>query len=100
MVMHAVTNEALCKSGTKVSGTDCSLSMTAIDAQLQAAKNFQAWLDDQYGGPGKGWFQIVKSPTQAASVIRQGIGGVLGIEVENLFKCHRAAPDVTTGNCE
>jgi hypothetical protein len=37
MVMLAVSNEALCKSGTKVSGTDCSSSMTAIDAQLQAA---------------------------------------------------------------
>ena len=56
-MMDAVTNEALCKSGTKVAGTDCSLSMTAIDAQLQAAKDFQTFLDSQYGGPGKGWFR-------------------------------------------
>jgi microsomal dipeptidase-like Zn-dependent dipeptidase len=101
MVMHAVTNEALCKSGTKVRGTDCSLSMTAIDAQLKAALTFQNWLDDQYGGPGKGWFQIVKNPTQAASVIRQGkLAVVLGIEVDNLFNCHRANPDGTPGNGE
>ena len=57
IVMDAVTNEALCKSGTKVAGTDCALSMTAIDAQLQAAKDFQTFLDSQYGGPGKGWFR-------------------------------------------
>ena len=62
IVMDAVTNEALCKSGTKVAGTDCSLSMTAIDTQLEEARTFQAWLDIQFGGPGKGWFQIVKSP--------------------------------------
>jgi microsomal dipeptidase-like Zn-dependent dipeptidase len=89
MVMDAVTNEALCKSGTKVSGTDCSLSMTAIDAQLQEAQKFQTWLDNQYGGPGKGWFQIVKSPKQAESAIQQGkLAVVLGIEVDNLFNCH------------
>jgi len=101
MVMDAVTNEALCKSGTKVNGTDCALSMTAIDAQLKAAQTFQTWLDAQYGGPGKGWFQIVKSPKEAESVIRQGkLAVVLGIEVDNLFNCHRANPDGTPGNGE
>ena len=101
IVMDAVTNEALCKSGTKVSGTDCSLSMTAIDDQLEAAEVFQNWLDDEYGGPGKGWFQIVKDPTQAESVIQQGkLAVVLGIEVDNLFNCHRANPDGTPANGE
>jgi len=89
IVMDGVTNEALCKSGTKVVGTDCSLSMTVIDAELKAAQDFQTWLDTQYGGAGKGWFQIVKSPKQAASVIQQGkLAVVLGIEVDNLFNCH------------
>jgi len=89
MVMFAVSNEALCKGGTKVAGTDCSLSMTAVDAQLQAAQTFQTWLDNQYGGPGKGWFQIVKSPGQAERVIQEGkLAVVLGIEVDNLFNCH------------
>ncbi len=101
IVMDAVTNEALCKSGTKVSGTDCSLSMTAIDDQLEAAEVFQNWLDDEYGGPGKGWFQIVKDPRQAESVIQQGkLAVVLGIEVDNLFNCHRANPDGTPANGE
>ena len=101
MVMDAVTNEALCKSGTKVAGTDCSLSMNAIDAELQAAQEFQNWLDIQYGGPGKGWFRIASSPKEAERAIRQGkLAVVLGIEVDNLFNCHRANPDGTPGNGE
>jgi microsomal dipeptidase-like Zn-dependent dipeptidase len=89
MVMDAVTNEALCKSGTRVAGTDCALSMTPIDAQLQAALDFQTWLDSQYGGPGDGWFRIVTTPGQAESVIKEGkLAVVLGIEVDNLFNCH------------
>ncbi|HEX8896385.1 MAG TPA: membrane dipeptidase [Terriglobales bacterium] len=89
MVMDAVSNEALCKGGPRVAGTDCSLSMTAIDAQLQATYDFQDWLDNQYGGPGKGWFRIVKSPGEAESAIHQGkLAVVLGIEVDNLFNCH------------
>ena len=89
MVMDAVTNEALCKSGTKVAGTDCALSMTPIDAQLQAAQDFQNFLDSQYGGPGKGWFRIVTTPAQAEDAIKEGkLAVVLGIEVDNLFNCH------------
>jgi microsomal dipeptidase-like Zn-dependent dipeptidase len=87
--MLAVSNEALCKSGTKVSGEDCTLSMNDIDNQLQAAQSFQTWLDAQYGGAGKGWFQIVHNPNEATSVIQQGkLAVVLGIEVDNIFNCH------------
>jgi microsomal dipeptidase-like Zn-dependent dipeptidase len=94
IVMDAVTNEALCKTDTRVAGTDCTLSMTAIDAQLQAAQQFQNWLDNQYGGPGKGWFQIVTTPGQAESAIEEGkLAVVLGIEVDNLFNCHFQRPD-------
>lgn len=89
IVMDAVTNERLCKSSTRMSGIDCTLSMPEIDLQLQAAKDFQTWLDGQYGGAGKGWFQIVTDPVQATSVIQQGkLAVVLGIEVDNLFNCH------------
>jgi microsomal dipeptidase-like Zn-dependent dipeptidase len=89
MVMDAVTNEALCKSSVRMSGIDCTLSMDEIDLQLAAAKNFQTWLDGQYGGMGKGWFQIVTDPVQATNVIQQGkLAVVLGIEVDNLFNCH------------
>jgi microsomal dipeptidase-like Zn-dependent dipeptidase len=89
MVMLAVSNEALCKSGTKLSTANCMSSMDAIDNQIQAAKDFQTWLDTKYGGTGKGWFQIVTTPQQAQSVIGQGkLAVVLGIEVDNIFNCH------------
>jgi microsomal dipeptidase-like Zn-dependent dipeptidase len=90
MVIDAVTNEALCKSSIHMSGVDCKLSMPEIDLQLQAAKDFQTWLDGQYGGAGKGWFRIVTDPAQATNAIQQGkLAVVLGIEVDNLFNCHR-----------
>jgi microsomal dipeptidase-like Zn-dependent dipeptidase len=114
MVMLAVSNEALCRNNIKLNTVDCSDSMASIDQQLQAAKDFQTWLDGQYGGPsnqgwinsacqmsdpncfatqsggpGPSWFQIVTSPQQAQSVIGQGkLAIVLGIEVDNIFNCH------------
>ncbi len=92
ITMFAVTNESLCKSSSKMAGTDCTDSMTAIDAQLQAAKDFQVWLDNQNGGPGNGWFQIVKSPAEAKAAIQKGkLAVVLGIEVDHLFNCHMGA---------
>lgn len=92
ITMFAVTNEALCKTNYQLQGTDCTDSMAPIDAQISAAWAFQAWLDSQYGGAGKGWFRIVTSPQQAASVIQSGkLAVVLGIEVDNLFNCHRGA---------
>jgi microsomal dipeptidase-like Zn-dependent dipeptidase len=92
ITMFAVTNEALCKTNPTVFGADCTDSMTPIDAQLQAAKDFQTWLDGQNGGPGKGWFQIVTSPAQAKTTIQNGkLAVVLGIEVDNLFNCHKGA---------
>ncbi|HKE23483.1 MAG TPA: membrane dipeptidase [Bryobacteraceae bacterium] len=101
MVMDAVSNEALCKNFARVSGEDCSLSMNDIDNQLLAAQSFQTWLDTQYGGPGKGWFQIVTTPQQATSVIQQGkLAVVLGIEVDNIFNCHKQNPDGTPVNGE
>jgi microsomal dipeptidase-like Zn-dependent dipeptidase len=98
MVMDAVTNETLCKTGYRLQDfdgtdpTDCTNSMMSIDAQLNAAWDFQTWLDNQYGGPGLGWFRIVTTPQQATQVIQAGnLAVVLGIEVDNLFNCHFGA---------
>jgi microsomal dipeptidase-like Zn-dependent dipeptidase len=101
MVMDAVTNEALCKSSSHMSGVTCSLSMPEIDLQLQAAKSFQTWLDAQYGGTGKGWFQIVTDPAQAERAIQQGkLAVILGIEVDNLFNCHLQNANGASANSE
>ena len=90
-VMFAVTNEALCRS-TAPDGVDvdarCANSMIAIDEQLEAAKDFETFIDSQNGGAGKGWFRIVKTPEDARSVIAEGkMAVILGIEVDNIFNC-------------
>src|SRR5580700_4570558 len=69
MTMLGVTNEALCRGnkrltnypdgypaglGMESEGTGCFNSMTSIDQQLQAANDFQTFVDDQSGGAGKG----------------------------------------------
>ena len=98
MVMQAVTNETLCKTGTRLqrfdgtNPTDCTNSQVEIDAQIDAAKAFETWLDAQSGGTGNGWFRIVTTPQEATSVIHDGkLAVVLGIEVDNLFNCHFGA---------
>ena len=95
--MLAVTNEALCKS---TDGADCANSMGPIDDQLDAAWDFQRFVDEQcmlkpgsgfcVGNPGseEGWFRIVTDPLDARRVISEGkLAVVLGIEVDNLFNC-------------
>lgn len=98
--MLAVTNEALCLGNKHTRGVNCADSMTAIDQQLNEAIAFEAFIDDQNGGPGQGWFRIVRTPAQARQAIAAGkLAVVLGIEVDNLFNCHWSNRDDTTGDC-
>jgi len=120
--MLAVTNEALCKSNKHLRTADCENSMLPpsqlgtldklddrmrlkpefagdppllppIERQLQAAYEFEDYLDAQSGGPGKGWFRIVRTPDEARQVIRAGkLAIVLGIEVDNPFGCKFGGP--------
>ena len=99
-VMLAVTNEALCQTNKRLRGTDCENGMASIDAQLAEARRFESFLDEQAGGPGKGWFRIVTSPGEAREVIAAGkLAVVLGIEMDNLFNCKFDEADPTTGKC-
>ncbi len=60
--------------------------MEAVDFQIRAAKEMEAYIDSISGGPGQGWYRIVYSPQQAREVISAGkLAVVLGIEVDNLF---------------
>ena len=98
--MLAVTNEALCLGNKHVAGTVCSDSMAAIDEQLADAVAFETFLDTKTGGPGKGWFRIVRTPAEARQAIADGkLAVVLGIEVDNLFNCHWSNRNDTTGDC-
>ena len=94
MVMLAVNNEVLCKTSKHLKNSDCEDAMKAVDAQLDAAREFEAWLDQQ---PGGGWFKIVTDPSQAEAVIRSGkLAVVLGIEVDSLFNCKLSGPCTET----
>ncbi|MCW5890609.1 MAG: membrane dipeptidase [bacterium] len=88
MSMLAVTNEALCKGSKRLRQVDCNDSMAPIDAQLALARDFEAFVDAESGGPGQGWFRIVTTPAEARQEIAAGnLAVVLGIEVDNLFNC-------------
>ena len=122
MSLLAVTNEALCKSSKHLRTTNCDNSMLPpselstldafderfrvkpefaanppalppIERQLQAAYEFETYLDAQSGGAGQGWFRIVRTPAEARQVIAAGkLAVVLGIEVDNPFGCKFSGP--------
>lgn len=85
MVVLAVNSEFMC--GLANRSLSCN-DMEAVDRQLAAAKEMEAYVDQKHGGPGKGWYRIVYTPRQAREVIEAGkLAVVLGIEVDYLFNC-------------
>ncbi|ETK33348.1 hypothetical protein MPTA5024_24620, partial [Microbispora sp. ATCC PTA-5024] len=87
MVMLAVNNEYLCSLANKLPNRTCD-DMEAVNLQLQAAKDMEAYVDAKSGAPGAGWYRIVRTPDEAHSVIAQGkLAVILGIEVDYLFNC-------------
>ena len=87
MIVHAVNNEFLCSTGNRKAGFGCD-DMAAVDRQLKAAKDLEAFVDAQSGGPGTGWFRIATSGAHAREIITSGkMAAVLGIEVDTLFGC-------------
>ena len=66
---------------------DCN-EMNAVRRQAADVYALQDYIDAQYGGPGKGFFRIVKDPFEARRVINEGkLAVVLGIEISKLFEC-------------
>ena len=85
MVMLAVNNEFMCGKANKV--LSCN-DMEAVDRQIAAAKEMEAYIDDKSGGAGQGWYRIVYTPAEAFTVMEAGkLAVVLGIEVDYLFNC-------------
>ncbi|MCW2998663.1 MAG: hypothetical protein JWN65_2212 [Solirubrobacterales bacterium] len=81
-----VENHALC-SLYPVKHNSCN-EMDSVRLQARRLRQLQDYIDAQEGGPGKGWFRIVKDPFQARRVINAGkLAVVPGIEVSNLFDC-------------
>jgi microsomal dipeptidase-like Zn-dependent dipeptidase len=91
MVMLSVNNEVLCSLVKRAPGRGCG-DMEAVDLQLAGAKALEAYVDQLSGGPGRGWYRIVRSPQEARDAIAKGqLAVVLGIEVDNLFGCRVGA---------
>lgn len=85
MVNDLVSNAAICSLLPRDRGCN---EMDAIRLQAQKSRDLEAYIDEMYGGPGKGWLRIVTSPEQARAVIEQGkLAMVLGVEMSEPFGC-------------
>jgi microsomal dipeptidase-like Zn-dependent dipeptidase len=86
MVMLAVNNEHLAGLANRAPGRSAD-DMEAVDLQLRAAIDLEAAVDDASGGPGRGWYRIVRTPAEARRAITDGkLAVVLGIEVDYPFR--------------
>ena len=86
LTLLAVDNSAACL--VNVHRTASCNEMEAVRRQLRAAKEMRDYIDAQWGGPGKGFFRIVRNPFQARRVINRGkLAVVLGIEVSEPLDC-------------
>jgi len=62
--------------------------MSAVRREIQDTYALQDYIDAQYGGPGNGFYRVVKSPAQARRVINDGkLAVIIGIEISALFDC-------------
>lgn len=62
--------------------------MDSIRLQARDMYALQDYVDAQWGGPGKGWYRIVRSPWEARRVINAGkLAVVMGIETSVPFGC-------------
>lgn len=90
MTIHGTTIEALCNIAAATYGdkmAEC-VDMEVGVQQVQYMYDVQNYVDAQEGGPGKGWFRIVKSPAEARAVIAEGkLAVILGLEFSNVFHC-------------
>ena len=88
-----VENEVLCKAYPLKSAhavrTGCN-EMASARLQAKRMRELENYIDAQYGGPGKGWYRIVRGPVHARRVINQGkLAVVMGMETSKPFNCGR-----------
>ena len=81
-----VDNEALCDV-YPLKRNPCN-EMNTVRLEIQRVRELEDYIDAQSGGPGKGWYRVVKDPFQARRVINQGkLAVVLGLETSKPFDC-------------
>jgi microsomal dipeptidase-like Zn-dependent dipeptidase len=67
--------------------------MEALEWQVREAYRMQEAVDAKHGGPGRGWYRIVRDPEEAGAVIAGGrMAVVLGTELQHLFNCDADRP--------
>ncbi|MGI8461591.1 MAG: hypothetical protein ACR2OC_08170, partial [Solirubrobacterales bacterium] len=84
-----VDNAQLCEVYPfKADRPDPCNEMKTVRLEIKHIYELQNYIDAQEGGPGEGWFRIVRDPFEAREVINDGkLAVVLGIEISKLFDC-------------
>ena len=92
----AVNNELLAVKSSPGAETD---DKHAIQIQTAAMKEMADHINEQAGGPGKGWLQIVYSPEEARKVVSDNrLAVILGVEVDSLGNWRKVEDlDLATG---
>jgi hypothetical protein len=86
MAMTVNENRVLCQ--LVPSRSESCDEMTTVRRAIRDVTKLQDYVDAQAGGPGKGFFEIVRDPIEARRVINEGrMAVVLEIEVSELFGC-------------
>ncbi|MDN5743859.1 MAG: hypothetical protein L0H31_01925 [Nocardioidaceae bacterium] len=81
-----VENNKLCQI-YPIKHNSCD-DMDSIRLQAKDMYAMQDYIDAQFGGPGKGFYRIVKDPYQARQVINSGkMAVVMGVETSIPFGC-------------
>jgi microsomal dipeptidase-like Zn-dependent dipeptidase len=91
VVSHATTNSVLCELVTGLGAQEVRYAcndMVAVDRIIAENYAMERYIDAQWGGPGRGWYRVVRTPAEARAVVEAGkLAVILGIETSNLFDC-------------
>lgn len=95
LVNDLVDNGTLCELQRNAVGPGDPRSTSENCNEMQTAREqasttyaMQDYIDAQYGGRGKGFWQVVWSPAEARQVIADGkMAVIMGIELTNMFDC-------------
>jgi microsomal dipeptidase-like Zn-dependent dipeptidase len=91
-----VENEVLCEL-YPLKKNSCN-EMDSARLQARRMRELENYIDAQNGGPGKGWYRIVRSPAHARRVINQGkLAVVMGMETSKPFNCGMVDPGPPLG---
>ena len=101
LVNHLVANRQLCAI-YPLRKNSCD-EMDTLRLQAQRARELQAHIDAEHGGPGLGWFRIVNDAAEARRTVAAGkLAVVLGVEASEPFGCRQTLgiPHCTRGQID